>query len=90
MILCFLLDCPAGGLNTEKKIPYLGSFNWDRCDFLKHGQKIPSIFTDVDTPAGADVNAGLLLVEPNKKEYDDMIQELQQPIEKWMGKNKWS
>ena len=35
------------------------------------------------------MNAGLLLVEPNKKEYDDMIKELQQPIEKWMGKNKY-
>ena len=85
----FMLDCPAGWVEYRKKIPYLESFNWDRCDFLKHGEKIPSIFTDVDTPAGADVNAGLLLVQPNKKEYDDMIKELQQPIEKWMGKHKY-
>ena len=84
----FMLDCPAGWVEYRKKIPYLESFNWDRCDFLKHGEKIPSIFTDIDTPAGADVNAGLLLVEPDKKEYDSMIKELQQPIEKWMGKNK--
>ena len=85
----FMLDCPAGWVEYRKKIPYLESFNWDRCDFLKHGDKIPSIFTDVDTPAGADVNAGLLLVEPDKKEYDSMIKELQQPIEKWMGKDKY-
>ena len=85
----FMLDCPAGWIEYRKKIPYLESFNWDRCDFLKHGEKIPSIFTDIDTPAGADVNAGLLLVEPNKKEYDSMIKELQQPIETWMGEDKY-
>ena len=85
----FMLDCPAGWVEYRKKIPYLESYNWDRCDFLKHGKKIPKIFTDVDTPGGSDVNAGLLLVEPNKKEYDSMIKELQQPIEKWMGKDKY-
>ncbi len=85
----FMLECPAGWLEYRKKIPYLESFNWDRCDFLKHGDKIPSIFTDIDTPAGSDINAGLLLVKPDKEEYDAMINELQQPIEKWMGKDKY-
>ena len=36
----FMLDCPAGWVEYRKKIPYLESFNWDRCDFLKHGEKI--------------------------------------------------
>ena len=85
----FMLDCPAGWVEYRKKIPYLESFHWDRCDFLKHGEKIPKAFTDVDTPAGADVNAGLLLVKPDKKEYDSMIKELKQPIEKWMGDKKY-
>ena len=61
-----MLETPAGFLEYRKKIPYLESFNWDRCDFLKHGDKIPSIFTDIDTPAGSDINAGLLLVKPDK------------------------
>ena len=84
----FLLDCPAGFVEYRKKIPYLEAFNWDRCDFLKHGEKIPKEITDVDKKSGADVNAGLLLVEPNKKEYDSMIEELTSPLESWMGKDK--
>ena len=85
----FMLNTPAGWVEYRKKFPYKESYAWDRCDFLKHGEKIPKAFTDVDTPAGADVNAGLLLVKPDKKEYDSMIKELKQPIEKWMGDKKY-
>ena len=84
----FMLDTPAGWVEYKKKIPYKESFHWDRCDFLKHGEKIPKIFTDVDTPGGADVNAGLMVVSPNKKEYDSMIKELTSPLKKWMGPGK--
>ena len=84
----FMLDCPAGFVEYRKKIPYLESFNWDRCDFLEHGQTIPKELTDIDKPTGADVNAGLLLVEPNKKEYDSMIKELTSKVDTWMGENK--
>ena len=49
---------------------------------------IPKEITDVDKPTGADVNAGLLLVKPDKKEYDSMIKELSSPLETWMGPNK--
>ena len=84
----FMLDCPAGFVEYRKKIPYLESYNWDRCDYLKHGEKIPKEITDIDKKSGADVNAGLLLVKPNKKEYDSMIQELTSPLEMWMGPNK--
>ena len=34
----FMLDCPAGWVEYRKKIPYLEAYNWDRCDFLKHGE----------------------------------------------------
>ena len=85
----FMLDCPAGWVEYRKKVPYLESYNWDRCDFLKHGSKIPKLLTDIDTPAGSDVNAGLLLVEPNLKEYNEMIKELQSPLHTWMGKDKY-
>ena len=84
----FMLDCPAGFIEYRKKLPYLESFNWDRCDFLEHGKKIPKELTDIDKPTGADVNAGLLLVEPNQKEYDSMIKELSSPLETWMGPKK--
>jgi thiol-disulfide isomerase/thioredoxin len=85
----FMLDTPAGWVEYRKKLPYLESFHWDRCDFLKHGQKIPQIFTDIDTPAGADVNAGLMVVKPDKKEYDQMIKELTSPLKTWMGQDKY-
>ena len=35
-----MLETPAGFLEYRKKIPYLESFNWDRCDFVKHGETV--------------------------------------------------
>ena len=85
----FMLKTPAGWVEYRKKFPYLESFNWDRCDFLKHGHQIPKLFTDINKPGGADVNAGLLVISPNKKEYDAMIKELTSPLNTWMGKGKF-
>ena len=84
----FMLDTPAGFVEYRKRIPYLESFNWDRCDFLKHGEDIPKELTDIDKKTGSDVNAGLLLVKPNKKEYNSMIKEITSPAKKWIGPNK--
>jgi len=84
----FMLDCPAGFVEYRKKLPYLEAFHWDRCDYLEHGQPIPKEMTDIDKPTGADVNAGLLLVKPDKKEYDSMIKELTSPLDTWMGPDK--
>ena len=85
----FMLNTPAGWVEYRKKFPYKESYAWDRCDFLKHGEKIPKIFTDVDTPGGADVNAGLMVVSPNKKEYDSMIRQITSPLQSWMGPEKY-
>ena len=84
----FMVDCPAGFVEYRKKAPYLESYQWDRCDYLEHGKLIPKEITDVDKPTGADVNAGLLVIEPNLDEYNAMIQELSSPLEKWMGPKK--
>ena len=84
----FMLDTPAGFVEYRKRIPYLESYNWDRCDFLTHGEKIPKELTDIDKKTGADVNAGLLLVKPDKKEYNSMIKEITSPAKKWIGPNK--
>ena len=84
----FMIDCPAGFLEYRKKTPYLEGFNWDRCDFIEHGEKIPKELTDVDKKTGADVNAGLLLIKPDKREYNKMINEITSPIKQWMGKDK--
>jgi len=85
----FMLDTPAGWVEYRKKFPYKESYAWDRCDFLKHGHPIPKIFTDVDTPGGADVNAGLMVVSPNKAEYNSMIKEITSPLSSWMGPDKY-
>ena len=84
----FMLNTPAGWVEYRKKFPYKESYAWDRCDFLKHGEKIPKIFTDIDTPGGADVNAGLMVISPNKREYNSMIKEVTSPIKQWMGPDK--
>ena len=85
----FMLNTPAGWVEYRKKFPYKDSYAWDRCDFLNHGEKIPKIFTDIDKPGGADVNAGLMVVSPSKKEYNSMIRQLTSPLETWMGKDKY-
>ena len=84
----FTLNTPAGWVEYRKKLPYLESFNWDRCDALQHGEKIPKYMTDIDKKTGADVNAGLMVISPNKKEYDEIIKELQSPMESWFGDTK--
>lgn len=84
----FMLNTPAGWVENRKKDPYSKSFHWDRCDYLHHGELIPKIFTDIDKPGGADVNAGLLLIEPSHTEYNEMIKELTSPVETWMGPDK--
>ena len=84
----FMLNTPAGWVEYRKKMPFLSGFHWDRCDYLKHGEKIPKIFTEIDKPGGSDVNAGLMVITPNKVEYDSMIKELTSPLEKWMGPGK--
>ena len=84
----FMLDAPAGWVEYRKKWPYQKSFHWDRCDYLEHGKPIPKIFTDTGTKGASDVNAGLMIIEPNQKEYDSMINELTGPIDSWMGPGK--
>ena len=84
----FMLNTPAGFVEYRKKTPFLEAYNWDRCDLLEHGKPIPKHMTDLEKKTGADVNAGLLVVTPNKKEYNAMIKELKSPIHTWMGKGK--
>ena len=84
----FTLNTPAGWVEYRKKEPYLEAFNWDRCDFLTHGEPIPKFITDIDKKSGADVNAGLFVIKPDKTQYKQMIKELTSPISTWMGKDK--
>ena len=84
----FMLNTPAGWVEYRKKWPFQKSFHWDRCDYLKHGELIPKIFTDIGTKGASDINAGLLIISPNKKEYNDIIKEITSPASKWIGPGK--
>ena len=84
----FMLDTPAGWVENRKKYPWKESFHWDRCDFVKHGEKIPKEITNIDSKSGADINAGLMVISPNKWEYNEMINELTSPLKTWMGPKK--
>ena len=84
----FMLDTPAGWVEYRKKWPFQKAFHWDRCDYLEHGGKIPKIFTDTGDPGASDVNAGLMLVKPDKKEYASLLAELTSPVSRWMGPGK--
>jgi hypothetical protein len=84
----FTLNTPAGWVEYRKKYPFIEAWNWDRCDALEHGKPIPKYMTDVDEKTGADVNAGLMVISPNKREYNGMIKQLQSPLKEWFGKDK--
>jgi len=74
----FSLPAPAGWLET---------FRCPENPNLTHGHLIPHKHTDIDK-IGTDVNASLLVIEPNRKLYDSMIDELQSPLSTWFGKDK--
>ena len=84
----FMLDTPAGWVEYRKKKPFQKSFHWDRCDYLEHGKPIPKIFTDTGTKGSSDVNAGLMVISPNKEEYESMIKQLTSPTKEWLGPGK--
>ena len=84
----FMLNTPAGWVEYRKKFPFQKSFHWDRCDYLEHGKPIPKIFTDIGTKGSSDVNAGLMVISPNKKEYDEMIKQITSPAKNWLGPGK--
>lgn len=87
----FSLDTPAGCLEHRRSLsPNLGISSWahDRGQYCKHGNIIPKLFTDIENIYAADINASLLIVEPNQKIYQEMIQELQTPINTWFGPGK--
>lgn len=87
----FSLDTPAGWLEHKRyKYEENGVHEWQnsRCGFTKHGHRIPKEFTDIYNVYGADVNASLYVVSPDNATYDEMMKELQMPMENWFGTDK--
>ncbi len=52
---------------------------------IKHGDKIPNIYTKIYKVPGRSINSGLLVIEPNKNIFDNMIKILQTPKHEWVN-----
>jgi hypothetical protein len=88
----FSLDAPAGWLEHRRQLlSTLGVSSWihDREYLCKHGKEIPKMLTDIENSYASDINASLLVIEPNLDLYNDMICELQKPLELWFGIDKY-
>lgn len=85
----FNLECPAGWLENikdiEKENEYIRTWN-DWGDEIKQGDIIDKVLTDIHSVPGRSINSGLLVIEPNKQIFDNMINQLQKPIVEWMGR----
>jgi len=87
----FSLDTPAGCIEHRRaQVSELGISSWsfDRNQFCKHGDKIPKNLTDIYNIYASDINASLLVITPDNNIYNDMIRELQTPLEYWFGDDK--
>jgi len=86
----FNLECPAGMLESilEDKEMYRHNTNkYTRiCDMvkdIKHNSKISDKYTKLYKVPGRSINAGLLLIKPDKIVFNNMIKLLQTPITEW-------
>ena len=86
----FSLDTPAGCLEHRRiQKPEFGIDSWgyDRGQFIKHGNKIPSYLTNLIDSIASDVNASLYVIEPDYNMFQEIINELKQPIDKFFNDN---
>ena len=89
----FSLNTPAGWIEHKRQQDFnygIASWIYDRSQYFKHGEKIPKQFTDLINIVASDVNASVLVIEPNERIFNDMIMELKQPLNKWFNnKGLW-
>lgn len=87
----FSLHTPAGWIEHRRhQTREYGVHSWysDRGKMFPHGSLIHHIFTDIHTNYASDVNASLILIKPDKHEYNDMINELKTDASHWFGSDK--
>jgi len=87
----FELDTPAGWLEQIEELIYNdGDYYtriWGVWKNIKHNERIPQKFTEVHEKPGSSINAGLLVIKPDIHIFNDMIQQLQTPVNEWIGDN---
>ncbi len=87
----FTLETPAGCIEHRRlQIDDLGINSWsfDRGQVVQHGKLIPKNLTDIENIYASDINASLLIVEPNNDTFNSMIKELQTPLSQWFDEGK--
>ena len=84
------LNTPAGWL--EKIMEIENNINipsytriWDIWTNITHNKLIPKELTEIYKEPGSSINAGLLVIKPNKQVYDNMINKLKQQKNQWFG-----
>jgi hypothetical protein len=89
----FNLNTPAGWPEQIAEIKY-SHIKYDRYtriwgiwDNIEHNEIIPKILTDIYKSPGTNINAGLMVIEPNKKIYDYFIEQLVINKKEWFGYN---
>lgn len=88
----FTLKTPAGCIEHRRlQIDELGINSWsfDRGQIVKHGEIIPKNLTDIENIYASDINASLLIIEPDNNTFKSMIDELQSPLEDWFSETKY-
>ena len=84
----FDINTPAGILEPPRDMGGEDYGFKHRCiPQCRHGSKIPKKFTDIWLEDAGDINAGLLLVEPSMKEFNDMMKEIERPAPEWIHKD---
>lgn len=90
----FNLNTPAGWLEKIHEIDNnLSSHNryytrtWGEWDNIYHNSLIPQILTDIYKEPGRSINAGLLVIKPDKDLYKNLILMLQTPKKEWFSVN---
>lgn len=87
----FDLETPAGWVEQILELNQdFGKYYtriWGQWNNIGHGSLIPDFITNIYEEPGSCVNAGLLVIKPDKKLFDFFIKQLQTPKHKWFGKN---
>lgn len=86
----FTLETPAGWLEFRHyQMINLGlDPSNDRSTLCTHSQNILPFLTDLNNKYSSDINASILVIEPNINIFNEMINELKSPLDKWFGPNK--
>ncbi len=58
---------------------------WDVWKNINHNEIIPKEQTEIYKEPGSSINAGLLVIKPNKNLFNKLIKKLKQPKNNWFG-----